>query len=281
MSRVAFRTDFEPLALPREHIGVFFAGEWEFYRVLYVDSILPFRLDFGSLTAGNETNKLGLGDSSYIGQPEEDTLLELKVVPITDVEIQVYIPQSIPKHSATGNFTTTIKKGVVEHSRAVEITAVGNNLIYSVTDNRIARVKNLTIYNGAAADATVYLADSAGNRKSASYKVTAGQTLIISESEIDIEFDTDIYLTTDQQPLAVGITVEERATTGFENLNIIYGMQNRMPYFIVKNPTNYDYSSTIVEFYGYKYYLEKVEEEPDKWTFVPLGSYAGMVGRRA
>jgi hypothetical protein len=281
MGRNVFRTDFEPLALPREHIGIFYAGEWEFYRVEYVDSILPFRVDFGAISAGNQTNKLELKNKDYIGEPEENTLLELLVNPIDDVAIEVYNPGAVPLHYVSDVVQATkIQKKVAEHSRSDRFTGTGTQgPIWKVSTNRKAKVKRLTIANESTADAWVYLCKSDGTRLSASHKVLAGQTIVLDEHDLDFEFEDDIYVNTDQQPISVDIKVVEKVLEDYRNLTVIYGMKNRMPSVIVHNPTQYDLAKSIVEFSGYKYYLKPVEREPEKWTFVPLGGFAGVAQR--
>jgi len=279
MGRNVYRVDFEPLALPREHLGIFWQSKLEWYRVEYVDALYPFRINFGAITAGASTGKKELKDESYMGNPAELRLLELKLRPIDDVEVELYNPGAIVKHYVTDVIKSTkIKKRIAEHHRSDRYTATGvQGPLWQITTNRRARVKRLTLTNESAADAWIYLCKSDGTRLSASFKVPAGQTLVLDEEDLDAEFVDDLYLRFDQQPISCDIKVVEHVFEDYDNLCVIYGMRDRMPSVDITNPTNYDIAQSWLEFSGYMYYLTKVDKEPEKWTFVPLAGFAGIV----
>jgi len=273
--RGVYRTEFEPLVLPREHIGVYYLGKLEFYKVLYLEALYPLRTDFGSISAEKNTGKVDLKDKKF--EPKlVNELVELVVNPIDDVAIEIYNPAELALHTFAGFGATRIQRAISEHHRSDRYTAIGvRGPLWQITANRKARVKRLTLTNEATADAWVFLCKEDGTRLSASYKVLAGQTFILDEDDLDAEFVDDLYVNITQQPINCDIRVVEKVLEDYRQLCMLYLMKGKMPSVVVHNPTKYDTPSSIVEFSGYRYLLEKVIEEPAKWTFVPLGGFGG------
>ena len=269
MGRNIFRMDFEPLALPREHLGIYIGKKdkkIEFYKVEYVEPIYPFRYDFGEVKGGSATDVKFFKD--IIGSIDSDVLLELKVRPIDDVEIEVKMGDAQSRH-AVGKIVTRIKKKEVDKSVTVDITAVGDNTVYEVTPNRVATINQVIIANNATADAKVYLKDDTV-KITPEFKVLTGDFKVVKD--LNVTAKKSIVVNTNQQPISVTITFKE-LTNEFDYTAVIYFMQNSQLAFVIHNPTKYDTPTSLVEFYGYKYYLEKVDYEPEKWTFVPLNAY--------
>lgn len=267
MGRNVFRMDFEPLALPREHLGIYKGkGKIEFYKVEYVEPIYPFRHDFGALDAGKASQAVFFKD--IIKNIEKNILLELKVVPIDDVEIEVKIGEAQTRH-VVGNIITKIKKKEVEKFITTDITSTGDNVVYEVTPNRVATINSIIIANNAGSDAKVYLKDDA-TKITPEFKVPTNDFKIIKD--LNVAAKSKIVVNTDQQPISITITLKE-LTHEFDHTAVIYFMEDSQLAFVIHNPTKYSTSTSLVEFYGYKYYLTEVDYEPEKWTFVPLNAY--------
>jgi len=270
--RGVYRIDREPLVLPREHVGPYYFGKIEYYRVLYVEALYPFRHDFGAIPAEKKTDKKNLKAEGFEPETEEE-LVELFVEPIDDVQIEKYNPGEHEMHTFAKFGATRIQKRIVDHHRSDRYTVTGvRGPLWKITTNRRARVKRLTFSNESAADAWIYLCKSDGTRLSASYRVLAGQTRVLDEDDLDAEFADDIYINIDQQPTSCDIKIVAKAFEDYKQFPVIYLMKDKLSHIILHNPTTYDLPTSLVEFSGYRYLLERVEEPP-KWTFVPLVAY--------
>ncbi len=56
-------------------------------------------------------------------------------------------------------------------------------------------------------------------------------------------------------------------------LTEIFQFEDRSLAFIIRNPTNYNLSSSRILFMGYRYVLKELSQIPEKYVAVPVGAY--------
>jgi len=128
----------KPPALVDEQLQIYDEGTWKYYKVTFIEPILPFQKDFGSLAAGKTTGdkdveelKLGAGWCALV-----------RIYQVDDLQVTVKQPKAKTRF-VVGEKITTFLTALVEQlglRHLAELTVLEDKI-------PIVDIKNPTKYN--------------------------------------------------------------------------------------------------------------------------------------